>query len=101
MSAQSLLAEVSPQLLGDMRERSDMPKKTEGTHTGTELLEDMKDRLSLEGRELQRMEYEGGLPLKPAQKAKANACLKASQRIKTMLRAMYKKPRSRTPPANS
>lgn len=94
-----LLASValSPQLLGDMRERADMPKTAEGAHTGIELLEDMKDRLSLEGRELQRMEYEGGLPLRIAQKAKANACLKDSQRIKTILRSIYKKRGSKKP----
>jgi hypothetical protein len=90
-----LLAEVSPQLLSDMRERSETPDARNAPNTSIELLEDMKDRLSLEGRELQRMEYEGGSPLKPAQKTKANACLKASQRIKTVLHAMYKKPRSR------
>ncbi len=77
-----------------MRERSSLADHGNDATTGLELLEDMKNRLSLEGREMQRMEYEGGLPLKPAQKAKANACLKASQRIKTVLRAAYKKMRS-------
>ena len=84
-----------------MRERSDMPETAECAQSGLELLEDMKDRLSLEGRELQRMEYEGGLPLKPTQKAQANACLKASQRIKTILRAMHKKQNPRKTPSNT
>lgn len=74
-----------------------MAKRGDSPASGIELLEDMKDRLSLEGRELQRMEDEGGLPLKPAQKAKANACLKASQRIKTLLRATANKLRARKP----
>lgn len=80
-----------------MRERSDMPETGDTPSSGIELLKDMKDRLSLEGREMQRMEYEGGVPLKPSQKAKANACLKASQRIKTMLQASAKKLRSTKP----
>ncbi len=89
------LAEVSPQLLGDMRARSDVVQTSDVANDGIELLEDMKDRLSLEGRELQRMEYEGGLPLRPAQKAKANACLKASQNIKTLLQATTRRLRSK------
>jgi hypothetical protein len=84
---QSLLADVGPQLLGDMRERSNVPDIGDTPSNGTELLEDMKERLSLEGRELQRMEDEGGLPLNSEQRAKVSECLKASQRIKTVLRA--------------
>ena len=89
------LAEVSPQLLGDIRDRSDDANTDDAPTNGIALLEDMEDRLSLEGRELQRMEYEGGLPLGAGQKAKANACLKASQRIKTLLRVTAKKSRSK------
>lgn len=89
----SLLAEVSPQLLGDMRGRRKITEHSQPADTGLALLNDMKDRLSLEGTEMQRMEDEGGLPLAPSQKVKANACLKASQRIKTLLRAAAKKPK--------
>lgn len=95
----SLLGEVSPQLLGDMRERSEITDTGNAPDSGLDLLRDMKDRLSLEGREMQRMEDEGGLTLKPSQEAKANACLKASQRIKTLLRVSAKKPRTRKTPA--
>ena len=96
----SLLAEVSPQLLHDMRKRSAINDTGESPDRGLDLLEDMKDRLSLEGREMQRMEDEGGPPLKPIQEVKANACLKASQRIKAVLRAAHNRTRARklTPP---
>ena len=86
---------MSPQLLGDMRERSEIADTGDSPDSGLALLKDMKDRLSLEGREMQRMEDEGGLPLKPTQEAKANACLKASQRIKAVLRAAHNRPRGR------
>ena len=79
--------------MGDMRERSEITDTGDAPDSGLDLLRDMKDRLSLEGREMQRMEDEGGLPLKPTQEAKANECLNASQRIKTVLRASAKKPR--------
>jgi hypothetical protein len=85
------LAEVSPQLLGDMRDRVEMIDTGINPSSGIDILDDMKDRLSLEGRELQRMEDEGGLPLLPSQKAKVMHCLKASQRIKTLLRASVRK----------
>ena len=81
-----------------MRERSDIVDTGDAPDSGIEMLEDMKDRLSLEGREMQRMEDEGGLPLEPSQKAKANACLKASQRIKTLLRISTKKQRPKKSP---
>ena len=85
-----------------MRECSDVEKIADVPNSGIELLEDMKDRLALEGSELQRMEYEGGLPLKPSQKIQVNACLKASQRIKTLLLTIPKKnaPRRHNPRNN-
>jgi len=86
-----LLAEVSPQLLGDMRARSEIADTGDSPDSGLELLKDMKDRLSLEGHEMQRMEDEGGRPLKPTQEAKANECIKASHRINSVLRAAHNK----------
>jgi hypothetical protein len=78
-------------LLGDMRERTRIKNANDtsvaASATGVELLEDMKDRLSLGGKELQRMEDESGISSKPAILAKTNALLKASNRIGTVLKA--------------
>lgn len=78
-----------------MRDRSEIADTADAPDSGLELLKDMKDRLSLEGREMQRMEDEGGPPLKPPQEIKANECLKASQRIKAILRAAHNRARGK------